>query len=325
MAATAVGATAASLPRNGAACGSRSLAARPRHVAFANGFSPEGRERLRELFGERGFVVGRDLELSFVNVHDAPRDDVEPLIRRIVASRPDVIAMLAGDALFLLSQLAGDIPIVFYNLGVDPVAMGLVRSMRSPGGTITGTSHRLTDMVPKFWELLKELQPGMKRGGLLMTRGYVGEKHVPALRQAMEAAASGLGITLVEIVVADEGPFPVVAQAIRRARVDAFLLADTASWLDELLAFAQASRTSGIYTSPWFVRRGGLASLSPDFLEGERHAVRIISRILAGESPANIPVYEATRYHLALNLRAAGAMGLVVPPSVLLRADEVIR
>lgn len=301
-----------------------SWSAAPRQVTFAVQGSEAVRERLSREFARHGYVVGRDLDLAFVDVHDAPVDRVDDLVRSIVASRPEVIAMLAGEPIFAFQRLAGPIPFVFYNLGADPVAMGLVKSIARPGGNITGTSHRLLDMVPKFWELLMAFKPGMTRAAMLTTESVGRQKHYPAMLAVARESASRLRFRLSEILVPDEAPFPAVVDAIRRERAEALLWAEGGSWVHDLIAFAREARLPTAYPSAQLVRRGGLLSITPDMAEGERQAVAIIARILRGERPAEIPVYEATRYHLAVNRRTATAMGLATPASVLLQANEVV-
>ena len=303
-------------------------AGRIRRVVLDGGYGEQGRARWIGWFAELGLTEGSDFSLTILDLGDDYNNAaaLEERARAIVASRPDLVLSVGAHLAFALKALTRDIPIVFFNYGADPVRTGLVESLRRPGGNISGTAHRLTDMVPKFWELLRELKPGGRRGSILLSEEYLAvAPHIAVFREAQAHAAAQLGIAIDEVVVAERAPFSTVPPAIRKARADYLLVVDAQfAWYPELIHFVQEAGIPAIHPSPRFVRNGGLASVSPNLQEGERQAAAIAVRILRGEAPSGIPVHQATRYHTALNQKTAAAMRLKVPPSILIRVDEVV-
>ena len=297
-----------------------------RRVVFAFGATDAGRERFVRMFAEHGFVAGRNLVLEFVDVIGSRAPEQEKLAQDVVASRPDVIALPALEPLFLFQRLTRDIPIVFYNYGADPVRVGLVASLRRPGGNITGTTQLLTQMLPKSMALLKELRPRGRHSAMLMTEDAAQAPHIPLLREVHAAAAQELGLTTAEILLPDPASLETVRALVGKAD---FLIIDNSvyrmPWMDAFLQHLIEIRTPALYLLTEMVRRGGLLSVTADFAEGQKMGIAIVARILRGESPATIPVHQVTRYRTAINLRTASAMGIEVPPSVVIQANEVIR
>ena len=303
--------------------------ARVAHVVIAYGEpSEKRRESHRALFAEHGWVAGRNLALSYVNVVGAPnKAEAEARAREVVASRPDAILMIASAPMAIFKRLTRDIPVVFFDLAIDPAKLGLVESLRRPGGNFTGTSHFWEETLGKMWAVLKEVRPAMKRGAELGEKWDPQDDFYEAFpaagsidQETKRAIAKRLGIEIVEIDVSKGATLAVVVQAIRKARPDALL---TDIYPPGLFAFLEEARIPAIGRVP-FARSGGLLGMGIDPEEGFRQAVAIVARILRGESPATIPVYQGTRYHFAVNLRTARAMGLAIPVSVLVQATEVI-
>ena len=203
-------------------------AARVVRVVFAQNNSEKARERFRALFAEHGWVEGRNLALSYVDIVGAPKAEAEARARAVVASRPDAIVIIASPEIALFKRLTKDIPIVFFNLGFDPARIGIVESIRRPGGNITGTSLHFERLWAKAWEMLKEIQPAAKRGGVLrepiepdheLVRGMVS-----TYQEAWQAVASRLGIEIREIVVPEEATLAMAVDAVRKSKSDALVI-----------------------------------------------------------------------------------------------------
>jgi putative ABC transport system substrate-binding protein len=203
----------------------------------------------------------------------------------------------------------------------------LVESLRRPGGNVTGTCQQLMSMTPKFFELLRELRPGARRGGVLIAERSVNAEHMLQGREEVRRSASLLGMAIELVVVPDNPTLADIRARIELARVEVLFVPDDLYGLpvmDELTGYLAAARLPALYISSSYVRKGGLASITPDEAEGHRMAVDMVARIVRGEKPATMPVYQATRYRTAINLRTARAMGIAVSPAVLARADDVV-
>lgn len=295
----------------------------PRVVLVTYDPASEDRKKwYRKEFAEYGLVDGRNVELSWVDIHPrAPVEVIEARAKEVVASRPDLIGMLFSDVLFTFQRLTRDIPIVFNNFAFDPVAVGLVESNRRPGGNITGTSHGDEEMIPKGWSLLKELVPLMRRGGHLYVQEEIRSRYWPLRRAAMAAAALRLGIEIPEIGLPFGTPDKEVIAAIRAARVDALGLGvwGTPGIID-FLRLEKIPTMAG----PKEVEKGLLVGIAPDMEETWKQARVMIAKILGGESPATIPIYKASQAtRLFINMRAAREMRLKVPEWMVVQAYRV--
>ena len=299
--------------------------ARVARVVFAQNNSEGARKRFRALFAEYGWVEGRNIALSFVDIVEAPKAEAEARAREVVASRPDAIVIIASPEIALLKRLTKDIPIVFYNLGYDPARLGLVESVRRPGGNVTGTSLHFERLGAKAWEMLKEILPAIKRGGVLREPIDLEDEVLRGMdsinREAWQTAASRLGIEIREIVVPEKATLAMAEEAIRKSKSDALFISMNPPGL---IAFLEKARIPACGVRFAFARNGGLLAVSFDWEEGDKQAVAIVARTLRGESPAAIPVYQHNTYGFAVNLRTARAMGITIPASIRIQATEVI-
>jgi putative tryptophan/tyrosine transport system substrate-binding protein len=284
-------------------------------------------DRARSWYAEHGLVDGRNIALIAEPLNGLAPEAMQARARSVLASRPDAVVAFHWDSVFLYRRLTREIPVVFVNFGADPVRYKLVESMRRPGGNLTGTCQQLMSMTPKFFELLRELRPGARRGGVLVAERSIKAEHMIQGREEVERAAMLLGMAIELVVVPDDPQLAAVRAQIEQARLDVLFIPDDLYGLpvlDELTGYLVAARLPALYITPEYVHKGGLVSIAPDRLEGHRMAVEMVARILRGEKPGTMPVYQATRYRTTINLRTARAMRLVVPPAVLTRADEVV-
>jgi putative ABC transport system substrate-binding protein len=207
----------------------------------------------------------------------------------------------------------------------DPEGVGHVTSLARPGGNITGLSMLLTELVAKELEIMKEALPHMTRVGVVLT--LTAPSHRPA-SQAAAAAAKQLGVQMLSVPVRTsedlEGAFAMMA----RERVNGFLFVASPLSRNQRTLLAELSlkhRLAGMFGTKENVEAGGLMSYAPALNDLTRRAATYIDKILKGAKPADLPVEQASKYELVINLKTAKALGLTVPQSVLQRADEVIQ
>jgi len=267
-----------------------------------------------------GYIEGRNL---IVERYSVERPTVE-LARDVLRSKPDVIFAISNPWVQLLKPLTATIPIVG-TMG-DPVGFGLVASLAHPGGNITGVSDAGPEIVTKSLELLKEAFPQASRVGVLAARFpgrslYSEQRQEAAKRLGLLVLAHRLDGTLQETEY--RRFFEVMAQE----RADSLVVGGEAeSWVYRrlIVELAEKNRLPAIYPFRDYVEAGGLLAYSYDLVEWWTRAAGCIAQILNGASPGDIPIYQATKFELVINLKAANAIGLTIPPSLLARADEVI-
>jgi putative ABC transport system substrate-binding protein len=278
-------------------------------------------EALRQGLSEFGYIEGRDIAIEFrlaESVAEIPAVVVE-LVRLkvdvIVASgTPPVLALAAGDA-------AGTIPVVFV-AAIDPVATGLVASLARPQGNITGLTNTQADITGKQIQLLKELLPNLSSIGVLVRTSSQAKARY--LEEA-EAAAESSGLELKILSLRDPSDVERVFTAARG--VSAVVLTDDAVFTAhraQIAELARKNRIPVISSTSEFAHAGGLMSYGPNTTDLYRRAASYLNKILKGVKPADLPVEQPTKLELVVNLLTAEALGIAIPPSILLRADELI-
>lgn len=282
------------------------------------------RRRRRALWGQHGMIEGRDYFETLVPASYGELGGDQAL-REVVASKPDLIIVDAASAAQVLKRLTSDIPIVFSGIS-EPLYWGLVQSYRRPGWNLTGTWISSVEWVTKRLALIRELRPEARRVAWVL--GADEREVVPAaihlIQKDIESAAASLGLELVRLHFADKDPIDVdaIVQGVNAARVDAIVPASF-RW-HPFPAVQERTRIPVVY-SPWATTKGLVAGFGPVDGGLADGTLRIATRVLRGESPATIPAEHLTRWHMAVNVKAARALGIEVPQSVLARADEVIR
>jgi putative ABC transport system substrate-binding protein len=252
--------------------------------------------------------------------------DVEVLRKyaaELVALAPDVILATGGVAVRPLLQVTRTVPIVFVNTP-DPVGAGFVDSLARPGGHVTGFTQFEYSISVKWLELLKQIAPGVTRAGVLRDPNQpsgIGQFG------AIQGAASTFGVETTPLGVRDPAEIERAVTTFARSSNDGLIVTTGAlSTIHRELIIALAARHKlpAVYPARFFVTEGGLISYGPDRVDPYRRAAGYVGRILKGEKPADLPVQAPTKYELVINLKAAKALGITVPTTLLAPADEVI-
>jgi putative tryptophan/tyrosine transport system substrate-binding protein len=274
-----------------------------------------------EMMGAFGWIEGKNIALEPRSAM-AKLDRLRALASDLAALKVDVIVTYGTEAAAAAKSATTTIPIVMVS-GGDPVSTGLVASLAHPGGNITGYSFIYSVIVGKQAALLHELLPTVRRVCVLINP--VGPT-TESLRRAKETAYRSLGLQPIFIEVAAESQFlGALAEALR---LRAELLDFAHLSLPMPGAHMQAVRRSqlpALVADREDVEAGGLMSFAPDLTEGHRRVAVTIDKILRGAKPADLPVEQPTRFELVINLTVAKALGITVPRSILMRADQVIQ
>jgi putative ABC transport system substrate-binding protein len=277
------------------------------------------RQGLREL----GYEEGRNIVIDY-RWADGRDERLPELAAQLVTLDPDVLVSHAiGVA--AVQKASSTIPIVM-GVSSDPVGSGWISSLAKPGGNTTGVTNQLTDLSAKRLELLKEAVPPLKRVALLSNFAF------PANQKGLEQTSltgRKLGIHVQSFAVtAQPAELETVFAAILREQPDGIIVQPdpiTSRHSARIAAFATKNRLPAMGAGREFVDKGGLASYGGNFAEGWRLAARYVDKILKGARPADLPVEQPATFELVINLKAAKAIGLAIPQSLLLRANEVIQ
>jgi putative ABC transport system substrate-binding protein len=271
---------------------------------------------------ETGYLVGQNVAVEY-RYAENQYDRLPALAADLVRRRVAVIVAPGTPATLAAKVATTTIPIVF-NTGGDPVALGLVASLNRPGANLTGTANLVGELAPKRLQLLRELRPNAALFGVLADPAFpITQSTITDL----QAAARMLGLQTVVAKASTDGDLETAFATFSQQHVGAVLVSDSTFYnrrMEQLAALAAHHTLPAIF--PWreFVLAGGLMSYGNSLGYFYHQAGIYTGRILKGEKPADMPVEQVTRIELTLNLKTAKALGLTVPQSILLRADEVI-
>jgi putative ABC transport system substrate-binding protein len=304
---------AAAIPRIGFL--SPSPVSDPRAASFLEAF----RQGLREL----GYAEGRNIVIE-TRFAEGKFDQLPGLAAELVRAKVDVIATYTTPAAQAAKRATATIPIVMATV-IDPVTAGLAASLARPRGNITGLSQMVPDLVGKQLELLKEVAPKISRAALLLNPAN--PAHALAIRDVNVAVRSlGIQLQLVEARRPSELENAFAAMTTERAEavivlVDSMLI-DHRTRIADLAARHRLPTVSATIET---TEAGGLLAYGPSVRDMFRRAAAYVDKILKGAKPADLPIEQPTKFELVINLRTAKALGLTIPQSVLLRADQVIQ
>jgi putative tryptophan/tyrosine transport system substrate-binding protein len=296
-------------------------------VGFLGSKSPDGLERrlagFRQGLAETGYVEGRNVAIEF-HWADNRYDRLPTLVADLIQRKVAVIVIFgAVNGVFAAKAATTTLPIVFL-IGSDPVQLGVVASLNRPGGNVTGVTLLIRELSAKRLEILREIVPGIAAIGLLVNPSNL---NAEGETREVEDAAHSLGLRL-HVVNADnisgiDAAFATLAQQ----HVGAFLTATDAfftSRRDQLLELAARHAIPAMFSNRDFADAGGLMSYGANQTDTFHLVGGYAGRILKGDKPADLPVQQPTKFEMVLNLKTARVLGLQVPTSILLRADEVI-
>jgi putative tryptophan/tyrosine transport system substrate-binding protein len=282
----------------------------PWHQAFLRGLS------------DLGWVDGKNIAIEY-RYSDGKNDRLPKLIADLVRLKVDIIVTAVTNDTLAAKNAAGGIPIVMAAAG-DPVATGIVASLARPGGNITGLSQMNPELNGKRLELLKEIAPNISSLAVLLNP----EDPISALGQnEIELPARKMKIEVHSFEVRNTPDLDKALQEATKARVDALAIMPNPVFVTNLKLiadFAIQNRLPSMFHLREYAKVGGLVSYGVDRTDLFRRAATFVDKILKGANPADLPIEQPTKFELTINLKTAKALGLTVPPKLLLTADEVI-
>ncbi|HEX2230300.1 MAG TPA: ABC transporter substrate-binding protein [Candidatus Binatia bacterium] len=302
---------AGKVPRIGVLVSTSGSIAKPRLKAFQDG--------LREL----GYVEGKNIVLELRSAEGRP-ETLPKRVDELVQLNVDVIVTETSNATQAAKKATTTIPVVFATAN-DPVGDGHVASLARPGGNITGFSNLAPELNGKKLELLKEAVFRVTGVAFLLRWGTsIGEQRF----NETEIAAKDLGLRLLPLSAKGNEDLESAFGAVKSAGAEALIVSPSTFSVEHrrrLIELTAKYRLPAIYPSPLFVEAGGLMSYGPDSINNWRRATIYVDKILKGIKPAELPVEQPTKFEFSINLKTAKQIGLTIPPSVLARADRVIK
>jgi len=291
-------------------------------VSFAASSDDPAYEAFRQRLRELGYVEGRSILIEFRNAQgDAAR--LPAIAKELVARSVDVVVVGNPVAARAMKSATSTIPIVI--AASDPLSSGLVTNLARPGGNVTGLSTMSTELHDKRLELLKDAIPGLKRVAVLW---HPFSPRVQKSVEDLKATAPALSLKVMPIQAGTPADFDNAFAAASRAHIQAVYILESPLFYAHRLRLAQLAlkaRLPTIYGTRYFVDDGGFMSYGADFTDQARRTADYVDKILKGANPGDLPIEQTTQLQFAINLRTARAIGLSIPPSVLTRADYVVR
>jgi putative tryptophan/tyrosine transport system substrate-binding protein len=295
-------------------------------IGFLNGASQEGFApfvaAFRQGLKEADYVEGHNATIEY-RWAEGHYDRLPALAADLIQRKVTVIAATTSPAALAAKAATSTVPIVF-TTGDDPIKLGLVASLNRPGGNVTGVSNLLVELGSKQLGLLRELAPGTTAIAVLMNPNFSGTER--QLRD-VEAAARVLGLQLIVLTANTEREMETAFATMAQRGGVALLVGVDPFFLerrDHIVALAARHAIPAIYPVREFAVAGGLMSYGSDFADSYRQAGIYAGRIVRGEKPADLPVQRSTKFVFVINFNTAKALGLAVPNSMQLLADEVI-
>lgn len=278
-----------------------------------------------EAMREGGYVHGRDVvfDLRYVGTPDGTWERLERVISELLQLRLDVIVTIGSQGALAAKKATSTIPIVMATVA-DPVGQGLVTSLAQPGGNITGNAILTEVVVAKRLELLHSVLPKARKIGFLMNRS---NPSAAIILSSLESAAKQLSVTLVHFAASSASEVNAALEQIARQRPEAVMVDQDSVFYIARARIAQRmvrEKIPAIYSFREAVADGGLMSYANSTKAMLRRAAIFVVRILKGARPSDLPIEQATTFELEINLKTAKALGLTIPPSLLLQATNVI-
>jgi putative ABC transport system substrate-binding protein len=300
---------------------------KPVRIGYLSGIrrpdTQEAMDAFRGKVRELGYVEGQNLLIEH-RYADGKFGKLPELAADLVRLKVDAIVAYGTPAARAAKDATRAIPIVFAVVS-DPIAAGLVTSLTRHEGNVTGVTPNNPELSAKRVSLLKEAVPGAARIGVLANPGFVA---TPRMVAETKSGAQSLGVELQIVQVREAGELAAAFTTLKRANASGVIVLADPMFIGQrqtIADLAQTNRIPAIYHLRDFVRAGGLVSYGAEYEEMFRQSAVMVDKILKGARPSELPVEQPWRYDLAINLKTAKALGLTIPPSLLLRADEVIQ
>jgi putative ABC transport system substrate-binding protein len=273
-----------------------------------------------------GDVEGQNLTIERYSGEGRP-EGFPDLAREVVGRNPDVIVAQTNPVALAVRAATGTIPIVW--IGLNAIGVGLVTNLAHPGGNITGVSFYDAEIYAKRLQILKDAVPSASRVAYLNMRNAFEGAYGQAFQRAFDEAGQRLGMSVVPMLLQESTPseYQRVFDEIAQQRPDAIMVSDLGDlfpYRQLIVELIEKNRLPSIYGNREYVEAGGLMAYGGDVGEAGRRMADDLHEILNGAKPGDIPIYQSTRFALVINLKAAQALGLTIPPPLLARADEVI-
>jgi|SRR5450631_562658 len=298
---------------------------KPARIAYLGFGSPETtatyvdafKDGLRDL----GYIEGKGFVFE-ARWALGKAERLSDLAKQLEALKPDVIVVQAGPTAHAAQQVTTTIPIVMAGIS-DPVGMGLVRSLARPGGNITGLSSLASDFSPKLLELLLTVVPTLSRVAILYTPD-TGGAQLKNLQTAAQRMSENILMMEVRAPAEIENAFTRMARENIQAVI---VVADPLFFFQkrQIVEFANKNRIPSVFMSSEFPEAGGLMSYGQNYADAYRREATYVDKILKGAKPAELPIEQSTKFELVINAKTAKALGITIPQSLLVRADEVIQ
>lgn len=276
---------------------------------------------LREGLRDLGYVEGRNLSIDFRYYGQSKSDD--ELAAELVRLKPDAIVVVGTPPGIAAKRQTSTIPIILAP-AADPLRTGLVTSLAHPGGNVTGMSLYGSELARKRMEVLTEAVAGFRRIAVLRNTGNPLHRF---LWEDVERTGPPLGLQLHAVSVSDSKELPMIFSAMKRDGIDAFTQLSDAQFFRarrQISELATAHQLPAVYEAREYVQDGGLISYGPNIPDLTRRAAAFVVKIIEGAKAADLPIEQPTKFELAINLKAAQALGVTIPRTILARADEVI-
>lgn len=305
--------------------GSAQQASKVWRVGFMSAYSAEYVKPWLASFiqgmNELGYVEGKNLVIE-ARHSQGKVDQLQQFARELGDLKVDIFLAHGTPQIIAARAAGGGKPIVFA-VNPDPVGLGIVSSLARPGGNITGLSDMHGALGAKRLELLKEIVPSASRIGILLDTSRQVDR---AELERLQKAAPALKVRLIPINAPEPADIPQVFEALKRERVDAFhiLFGTVHLHLPRVTEMARQHRLPNIVTNKVAAEAGALLSYGADFRDLYRRAATYVDKIIKGAKPGDLPVEQPAKFELVVNIKAANAMGIKIPPALLQRADHVI-
>ena len=283
---------------------------------------PEAMEAFRSALRELGYVEGRTIAIEYRYAQGNP-ERMRAFADEFVRLKVDAIVAPSSIYTAAAKRATSTIPIIFMS-HADPLGTGHVMSLSRPGGNATGLSLMMTETNVKLLELYKETVPSLSRLAVVFDPST--PSHTPGLK-ALEAAGPKLGVGIQPVPVGSASEYAQAFALMVSQRAEGALFLSTPLYIGDAKRLADLAlnhRIPSMFGPREHVVSGGLISYSPDRKDLWRRGAILLDRVLKGTPPADLPVEQPTKFHLAINLKTAKAIGLAIPEAFLLRADEVI-